>query len=414
MLLASAPLFSSEIYLQIQRGEKVTLGLADFQTYDRSDQAQTILSELQEVTRSDILFSRLFNLTQDGVASGSGKVDFESWGKLGADLLLTSNLSFQEDREQSVQVIASVYEISTRQPIYQKSYRSKPDNVRRIAHQIVSDLIYRFTGDRGVSASRIVFSNTTGGPKELYVMDYDGMNLKKISAEKSLALLPRWSPDGKEIIYTSYRRGNPDTYLYSVERATSKVFSSRKGLNTAAAFSPDGNTVVLTLSHEGAPNLYLLDRDGNVVRRLTNGKFADTSAAFSPDGRKILFVSDRPGWPQIYRMDADGTNLERLTDSGYCDSPAWSPRGDKIAYSRGTDQGRHDIVLQDVTTGETVQITQDAGSNENPSFSPDGRFLLFSSNRNGRKELYVSTLDGMAQKKVSEIPGDSITPAWGP
>lgn len=405
-------LFATELYLQIQRGEKLMIGLPDFRAKNSSETEKETAEELKNVTRSDLLFSRIFNLIEEGPLPLEGKIDFESWGKNGADVLITANVSSKEPDK--IQMIASVYEIAAQKPIFQKMYSSNPENSSRIAHEFVADLLYRFTGQRGLSATKISFSNNSTGNKEVYLVDFDGTNLKRITEDNSLAMLPRWSPDGKEIIYTSYKRHNPDLYIYSLENGANQVFSSRKGLNSSASFSPDGKVLAATLSHEGYPNLYLLNRKGEILSRLTQGKFADTSASFSPDGKRIIFVSDRPGWPQIYVIDTDGSNLKRLSDSGYCDSPIWSPQGDKIAYSRGTNKGNHDIVIHDLISGEILQITNNQGSNENPSFSPDGQYLVFSSNRNKKREIYVSTLDGTAQKKLMEMAGDSFTPSWGP
>ena len=400
---------AAELYLQIQRGEKVTIGLPDFSP--KTDSEIAIAKEMGDAAQQDLLFTRLFNLVKEGPKLEPGKIDFEGWQKNGADILITAVISLKEE---NVQMVASVYEVEPKRPIFQKSYRSSPESCRLLAHEFVSDFIYRFTGDPGIAKTKIAFANNASGSKEIYLIDYDGSNLKQLTNDKSLAILPRWSPDGKEIVYTTYRQGNPDLYLYSMESGKSRSFSARKGLNSAASFSPDGTTLIATLSHEGYPNLYLLDREGKILRRLTNGSYADTSPCFSPDGHKILFVSDRPGWPQIYMMDMDGSNVKRITDSGYCDSPVWSPRGDQIAYSKGSNRGSHQIFIDDLSTGNTFQLTQNSANNENPSFSPDGRFIIYTSSRDKKRELFISSIDGAVQKEIGEIKGESFTPAWGP
>lgn len=414
-LLPLASAFPTDIYLQIQRGEKVAIGFPNFTCKENSPQEEKLRKTLQEVTKQDILYTRLFNLLEDGPEVGKGKIDFETWGKNGADILITAVVFLKEEKgELTAQMVGTVYELPAGNPIFQKKYSTTLTNARKIAHEFVADFLYRFTSDRGVSSSRIAFVNDSTGFKELYLIDYDGENLKRLTQDKSVVLLPRWSPDYKELAYTSYVRNNPDLYSFSAPDGKIKILSGRKGLNSAASFSPNGKEIVVTLSIEGYPSLYLLSRDGKIIRRLTKGKFADTSASFSSDGRKIVFVSDRPGWPQIYMMDADGSHLERLTESGYCDGPVWSPQGDKIAYSRGDQKGKHDIIVRDIGTGSEIQITQNVGNNENPSFSPDGRFIVFSSTRNKKRELFISSLNGTIQKKLADIPGNSFTPCWGP
>lgn len=408
-VLAFNPLLSSaDIYLQLQRGEKVMIGLPEF----TGDKAAG--KDLHMVTRDDLLYSRLFNLTEQGPDITGGKIDFQGWNtKAGADLLVTATISTKDQKgEPFTQLVGAVYELPSGNPVFQKNYSIQSRSSRKLAHEFVADILYRFTGNRGIAQSKIVFTNSNTGNKELYVVDYDGQNLRRLTSTKNINLLPRWSPDGREIIFTSYRRNNPDLYIYSLDSGTTKSLSARTGLNSAASFAPNGNEILVTLSYEGAPKLYLIDRSGKVVRKLTKGTSAETSASFSPDGRKIVFVSDRPGWPQIYVMNADGSNMERISETGYCDSPVWSPLGDKIAYSRGTKSGEHDIVIHDLSSGQAARLTDGSGKNENPSFSPDGKFIVFTSNRNKRRELYVVSLEGSVQKKLGEIPGNSYTPSW--
>ncbi len=412
-LVAVRPFASqaADIYLQIQRGEKVMIALPDFTAKEAADRDPS--KDLRNVTRDDLLYSRLFNLTEEGPQVSGGKIDFAGWSQKGADLLVTGAVSLKEQKDGPIaQLVGAVYELPSGNPVFQKSYQIAARSSRKLAHEFVADILLRFTGNRGLSQSKVVFSNNSTGNKELYVIDYDGENLRRLTSTKKINILPRWSPDGKEILFTTYRRNNPDLYAYSMETGQTKPVSTRIGLNTSASFSPDGKEILATLSFEGGPKLYLLDRQGKMIRKLTKGNFADTSASFSPDGRKIVFVSDRPGWPQIYVMDADGSNTTRISETGYCDSPVWSPLGDKIAYSRGTKTGEHDIVVHDLSSGQAARLTDGSGKNENPSFSPDGRFIVFTSNRNKKRELYSVSIDGSVQKKLADIPGDSFTPSW--
>ncbi len=409
--LASGALNAADVYLQLQRGQKVVIALPDFIAKDASPETLSASKDILETTKNDILFTHLFNLSESGLAMTEGKIDFEAWSK-GSDLLIKGTVSQSEG---NISFTAAVFELPGGNPVFQKLYRTPARNARRIGHEFVADFIYRFTGNRGISASRIVFSNDNTKSKELYIIDYDGKNLRKLTSDNSINILPRWAPLGAgEILYTTFKNGNPDLALYTLATGKSRMISTRRGLNTSASFSPDGKTIVATLSFEGNSSLYLLDRDGKIIRRLTKSKSEDTSASFSADGRKIIFVSGRSGSPQIYMMNADGTGVEKLTDGGWCDSPVWSPAGDKIAYSRGDTQGHHDIIIQDIASGKTIQVTSDSGKNENPAFSPDGRFVAFTSTREGKRRLYIASLDGTVQKKLTEIPGSSATPTWEP
>ncbi|HTM57993.1 MAG TPA: hypothetical protein VL123_06215, partial [Candidatus Udaeobacter sp.] len=164
---------------------------------------------------------------------------------------------------------------------------------------------------------------------------------------------------------------------------------------------------------DGNAEIYLLDARGGSARRLTDNRGIDTSPSWSPTGREIAFTSDRSGTPQVYVMDRDGGNVRRLTfDASYTDSPAWSPKGDRIAFVARTSDGFEiDVCKAD---GSDLRHVVTGGSNENPHWSPDGRHLLFASNRGGATGLYVSDLDDRPPRKLDLGALVASSPAWSP
>ncbi len=125
------------------------------------------------------------------------------------------------------------------------------------------------------------------------------------------------------------------------------------------------------------------------------------------------FVSDRLGSPQIFVMNSDGSNVRRLTQSGaYNVTPSWSPKGDRILYSRQQGGGFQIYSISPDGSGDSQLTT--GGRNENPRWSPDGRFITFSSNRDGKDSIYVMRADGTAQTKVSRSSGGDSQPVWSP
>jgi TolB protein len=109
-----------------------------------------------------------------------------------------------------------------------------------------------------------------------------------------------------------------------------------------------------------------------------------------------------------------GANVQRLTYGQWVDAPAWSPKGDWIAYQRQRQQGNYDIYLID-PSGRNGHVISEAGQrNESPSWSPDGRFLAYASDRDGRLRICTMGVDGTNPHCVGTLTGESSSPSWGP
>src|SRR5262249_35239415 len=154
-------------------------------------------------------------------------------------------------------------------------------------------------------------------------------------------------------------KGNPDAYIMDANGNNIHEVSARQGLNTSPNWSPDGNNLAVTMSRGEDPELYLIDKEGRILRRLTYSKGVNTSPTFYPTGQQIAFVSDRSGNPELYVMDVTGANVQRLTYGQWADAPAWSPRGDLIAYERQRSQGRFDIYIVE-SSGKNNRLISEA------------------------------------------------------
>ncbi len=307
-----------------------------------------------------------------------------------------------------------VRDFPARRPILSRVYRAPASAWRAALHQFADDIVLQFTGEPGVASTRIAFVGQQGRSKELFVMDVDGGNLQALTADRSIALSPSWSPDGSLIAFASYRDGG-DPHLFVVPSGGGKVYriSARPRLNSSPAYSPDGRQIACTLSMDGNPEIYLLDARGGSPRRLTDNRAIDTSPCWSPTGQDIAFTSDRSGTPQVYVMDRSGANVHRLTyDVDYTDSPAWSPKGDLIAFVNRTGSGFDIYVCRPDGGGTQLAVT--GASNENPHWSPDGRHLVFASDRDGPYALYVTDLDGRPPRKLDTGGHVATSPAWSP
>ena len=180
--------------------------------------------------------------------------------------------------------------------------------------------------------------------------------------------------------------------------------------------------------------IYVMGADGGNQRRLTNNPASDHSPSWSPDGKRIAFVSERAGhvaihgWPtsDIYVMDADGGNPQNLTNDPSDDRyPSWSPDGKRIVFSsdRDNDRGHNiEIYVMDADGGNPQNLTNNLTEDKSPSWSPDGQRIVFSARREGHVEnkfgityeIYVMDSDGGNLQRLTENRKNDESPSWSP
>ena len=285
--------------------------------------------QADEVLAHDLDWSAVFTVSRSWVA---GQEPFDVQAMIGGKLSVNGS---------QVRLTGEVRDFPARRAILVREYRGPLRDWRAVVHRFADDVVLQFTGEAGVSQTRIAFIVQNGRNKELYTMDYDGARLAPLTNDQSIALSPAWSPEGSLVLFTSYRGGTgPRLFVISAAGGKPFLVSGRPGLNTSGSYSPDGREIVCTLSQDGNSEVYVLDARGGSPQRLTNSRGIDTSPTWSPTGREIAFTSDRTGTPQVHVMEREGGNLRRLTyDVDYTDSPAWSPKGDRIAFVARTGGG---------------------------------------------------------------------------
>lgn len=353
-----------------------------------------------------------FLLAPDRPIPDPENVDFNNWVPIGAELLITGNALVQGDL---VDLELRLFDAFKQSLLLGKRYKGYVRDLEKIIRRFCSEVIYHLTGHWGVFDSKLAFISNGTGSKEIYVCDFDGSNIRRLTTYDSITLNPAWSSDGKWMAYTSYDKGRPDLYIQNLRENRGTVVS-KKGINIAPAWVPNGTDLAATLSFSGDQEIYLLSRQGQVIRKLTDHWGIDTSPTWAPDGKRFAFVSSRSGTPQIYIKEVETGRVERLTYQGrYNTQPSWSPRGDRIAYS-AMERGEINIHVIDVETRTPVRLTYHSGKNESPTWSPDGSLIAFSTTREGGGEyrLYVMTAYGTDQRRLLDMPGEQTQPAWSP
>jgi len=220
----------------------------------------------------------------------------------------------------------------------------------------------------------------------------------QITDQSGAELFPSLAPDGKSLVYASHASGKWGIYLQRVggKNATNLTQGSMAD-DTQPAFSPDGERIAFRSEREGG-GIYVMGATGESARRMSDFGY---NPAWSPDGEKIVVATEvinrpltRPTKSQIWTL-AIATGEKRMITAGDALQPAWSPHGYRIAYWTRPDisgQGE-DIWTIPAEGGEARKVTSGAGTNWNPVWSPDGRYLYFCSNRGGSMNIWRVALD---------------------
>ncbi|MCA9435320.1 MAG: PD40 domain-containing protein [Candidatus Omnitrophica bacterium] len=393
-------------------------------------------AEYQKTMAYDLDFSDLFEPMPNNaqMASQHAKdrqmraIDYRAWQNLTADILVKAEFEDYGDKGLIRFWGDEVYgEESLVALEFQLAYDSrdrKIREVRRAVHNFTDALVQKYDpeGFPGCAQTYIAFVNAqwktdrNGKQKkvrEIFIMDYDGRNIRQITQDRDLAISPAWAPDGRMLAYTTYRTGNADVYVYNLNTGKISVLAAFPGMNAAPSWSPDGNQLALTLSRDGNPEIYRIRNNGSSPVRITTSRSVETSPTWTPDGSQILFISDRLGAPKIYRVSANGGNPSALTTRGHNDDPDVSPRGDRVVYTSNQGGGGFDVWVSDLNGGNAVNLTSGLSGCEHPSWAPDGRHIVFAH----RGQIMVMDADGTDKRRLtdaSRIPGENESPAWGP
>lgn len=369
--------------------------------------------KIASIIQADLERSGQFRIVDStGVVLDEGALaNLALWRQKGADSLASGSIVRLADGRFDVRF--RLWDVVKGQDFGGQSYAVTQANLRLAAHRIADFIYEKLTGEKGVFSTRIAYVTKTAQRYQLWVSDVDGENAQSALASPEPIISPAWSPNGSQLAYVSFESRKPVVYIHDIASGKRRLIANFKGSNSAPAWSPDGRTLGLTLSRDGGSQLYAVDSGGGEPRRLAQSGSIDTEPVYAPDGKSIFFVSDRGGGPQIYKMPSTGGNVERVTFTGsYNISPAISPDGRWLAYISRVN-GAFKLHLMELATGVVNAIT-DTSADENPSFAPNSRLIVYATQQQGREALMTTTLDGKVKASLTGQGGDVREPDWGP
>ncbi|MBZ5599228.1 MAG: Tol-Pal system beta propeller repeat protein TolB [Acidobacteriia bacterium] len=428
-LLLLTPVFAQQDWIRTGTGlgvEKVRLAVPDFKPSNQDPRNADLLKVFNDTLWNDLDNAGIFDMVSKSfmptdTPANPTDVRFDAWNTPppNASMLAFGNLGVLGN---TLTVQGWLYDVKnvTSPQVLGKQYQDAPtsDAARITAHKFADEIIFRLGGGiPGVAESSIYFVSSRSGHKEIWAMDYDGVNQHQLTHLDSISLSPRISPDGARLAFSSMTKNGWDILMYSLDLNRLVTFPRFGGTNLSPAWSPDGTKLAFSSSRSGDSEIYLSDSSGANLKRLTAFKGPDVSPVWNrKTGSQISWVSGRTGLPQIYTMEADGTNDQRLTDEGYAVSPAWSPNGQFLVFSwirhyGPGAPGAQDIYIMDIASRQWVQLTHDGGRNDFPCWSPDGRHIIFQSSRSGGEQIWTMLADGSNQKQLTFV-GSNTQPNW--
>jgi TolB protein len=285
---------------------------------------------------------------------------------------------------------------------------------RMAVHRTSDEIERAITGKPGIAATRIAYVRG----QAIRIVDSDGAAEITVPTE-DCGVSPAWNPTGTMLVYATC---GADSRIHLIDLATGRsrtlIGPTRNSIYITPTFAPDGQSVLYARRNESQADIFQLPlNQPNAPVRLTGTRNVEnTNPVFSPNGNRITYVSGVQGHPELYIMNADGTGADVLTnydfsDKNYRSDPDWSPDGLLIAYQERINNDRFQLRTIRTTGSTPKQLTSD-GENEQPSWAPDSRHLVFTSNRTGVRQLWILDVETNRVRQLTKSSGSKLGSWW--
>ncbi len=244
------------------------------------------------------------------------------------------------------------------------------------------------------TGNKIIFESNRDGNWEIYIMDSNGTNQKRLTTNKDSDRRPSWHPSGKMILFESDKSGKIELYTLNLKNKRINKISNinHYGEPMFASFSPNGKFIAIGLKEsDDKSNIFLLTNKGKVIKQLTNTNKRSTYPKWSKDGKEIVYFSRKETDNQddeIYKLSIENGQEVRLTNwpkHNFC--PSWSNDGKRIAYVTSMQGTRPEIYIMDSNGKNQTRITENNYGDTLPSWSPNNNTLLITGFRNGSYQI---------------------------
>ena len=394
-IMICASVSNAKVYLDIYGTtfKKITIGVPAF----KGEKADKSVSEMSDVLNRDLDLSGFFitapaslidkELLSEGIEKT--EVKFNSWRSIGIDLVCKARVQVVNGE---LSLEAFVYDTLDGSMMLAKRYKAKTSEWRRVTHRLADDIIFAATGEKGIMSSRILFTAGRRNLKEVYLSDFDGQNVTRLTNYRSITLSPSLSPNGKYLAYTSYKEGRPNLYVSEFEKKSEIFVDRSEGMKIGTSWL-NNSTLVYSHTSGRTSTIYAFDVGSRSKRVILQRDGILTSPTVSPDGSRLIFVSDMYGTPQIFSKMLPSGEVKRLTYHGnYNSAPSFSPKGDLVTFV--CKVGGFEVCTMNADGSNQRVLTNDGSVNDSPQFSPCGRYIIYTSLKGGVNKVNVMLFNG--------------------
>lgn len=430
--------FSQDAVIAVGQAEqdKDKLVIDEPEIGDISGDQRRISSELIDLLRNNFIFYKhKFNTIdyQSNEKMSFSRPQIDLWVEKGISYFVASKI---ESRSSTVIVVKiRLWSLLSKKEILNKTFQLSTENLRVQGHRIADEIYRAITGKPSIFNSKIFFlsdrTSKRDTEKELYIMDFDGRRVDKLTNFNSIVLSPSISADNSKLMFsviaTKVDRSHGKSRiiknidLKALDLMTRKIstLSDRPGINSGAIFSAQNDVVYLTLSFSGNADIYELNIANDRMRKVTSHYGDDVDPSITRDGKLMTFLSNRAGRAHIYTLNPQETEKEvkRISFVGQFNAtPRFSPDGKEIVFASWVDNG-FDLYRIGFDGNNLVRLTKNFGSNEEPSYSPDGEFIIFTSKkllsrRKAVQDIYIMNREGEILGQLTQDFGLCFSPKW--
>jgi TolB protein len=385
--------------------------------------------ELVKLLRNDFSFyQKKFFLVEAAPNNTNSRppTNYDYWNTKGVRFLGTATVEKAAGENMKATVVFE--DIKNKKQIFNSTASISIATMRRVGHELANGVYKQIIGKNSIFTSKITFisdRNSRGKRtvKEVYMMDFDGKNVTQLTNHGGIVMSPTMSADGRFLVYSlisnTGKKRNNDLYLMDMRTRESRVLSNKEGVNSGAVFLSGGKSIAFTLTSSGNAEIYEMNIDTKELRKITNHFSSDVDPSITADGSLMTFLSDRPGKAMIYTLDPRGTelNVKRISFVGQFNAtPRFSPDGKEIVFSSWLDNS-FDLFRISADGNGLSRLTKDFGSNEDPTYSNDGEFIAFTSQRvisrsRADQNIYIMDRDGGILGAITAGFGNCISPRW--